>query len=233
MHTRVRRRLRTWGGVLVAIGGGVLAGSLVAGLIADAGHARAQEELRLERPDGPGRSGRPLPAQTVAEDPVVRPPDHVASSRAPAAGEVFGSLWFERDGQRILHARALVVLHGVDESVLARGPGRYPGSARAGAPGNLAIAGHRTTHGGPFDGLSDLRDGDTIHVRDADGVEWVHQYRETRIVDPTEVWVVGADPLGTGRPTLTLTTCHPRHSARQRLVVFGDLDGPVGAPSGD
>jgi sortase (surface protein transpeptidase) len=31
------------------------------------------------------------------------------------------------------------------------------------------------------------------------------------------------NPDGKLKPTITLTTCHPRYSARQRLVVFGDL----------
>jgi len=36
--------------------------------------------------------------------------------------------------------------------------------------------------------------------------------------------VLGADPRGTGRPTLTLTTCHPRFSNAQRLIVFAELE---------
>jgi sortase A len=52
-----------------------------------------------------------------------------------------------------------------------------------------------------------------------------HVYRvvEQQIVRPNELWVTASDPLGTGRPTLTLTTCHPRFSNRQRLVVFAEL----------
>jgi sortase (surface protein transpeptidase) len=30
-------------------------------------------------------------------------------------------------------------------------------------------------------------------------------------------------PDGKPKATITLTTCHPRYSARQRLIVFGDL----------
>jgi sortase A len=46
---------------------------------------------------------------------------------------------------------------------------------------------------------------------------------EQRVVSPYEGSVLGPDPLGTGRPTLTLTTCHPRFSNAQRLVVFAEL----------
>jgi sortase A len=31
------------------------------------------------------------------------------------------------------------------------------------------------------------------------------------------------DPLGSGAPTITLTTCHPRFSAAQRLIAWGEL----------
>jgi sortase (surface protein transpeptidase) len=32
---------------------------------------------------------------------------------------------------------------------------------------------------------------------------------------------------GTPKATITLTTCHPRYSARQRLIVFGDLTSSI------
>lgn len=45
------------------------------------------------------------------------------------------------------------------------------------------------------------------------------------IVAPTEVSIV-ADK---GRDMLTLTTCHPKGSAAQRLVVTATLQGPASA----
>jgi len=49
-------------------------------------------------------------------------------------------------------------------------------------------------------------------------------YRVTgsEIVDPTAVEVVAT--LDATRATLTLVTCHPKYSTRQRLVVSADLD---------
>ena len=35
--------------------------------------------------------------------------------------------------------------------------------------------------------------------------------------------MLGQDPIGTGAPVLTLTTCHPRWSNRERLIVFAEL----------
>jgi sortase A len=145
-------------------------------------------------------------------------------------GEAYAALWFERDGERIVNDNILYVLEGVSLEVLKSGPGHYPESDLPGGAGNFAIAGHRTTYGAPFWSLDELRVGDTIHVVDRQGREWVYAYREQQIVDPTAMWVVGDDPLGTGAPTITLTTCHPRGSARQRLIAWGEL---IGDPSDD
>jgi sortase (surface protein transpeptidase) len=47
--------------------------------------------------------------------------------------------------------------------------------------------------------------------------------RESTIVRPTELWVIQERPGA----WLTLTTCHPKFSSRQRLIVFAELiDGP-------
>ena len=44
-----------------------------------------------------------------------------------------------------------------------------------------------------------------------------------KIVKPTDVWVT--EPRDGA--WLTLTTCHPKFSSRQRLIVFAELvDGP-------
>lgn len=142
--------------------------------------------------------------------------------------DVFAALWFERDGERVVNDDTLYVVEGVTLDLLRSGPGHYPDSAAPGEDGNLGIAGHRTTYGSPFWGLDELVDGDTIHVVDRDGTEWVYAYREQRIVQPTDTWVVDdADPLELGAPTITLTTCHPRFSAAQRLVAWGELIGPA------
>jgi sortase A len=149
------------------------------------------------------------------------------------AGEAYAVLWFERDGDRVVHDDTLIVVEGVTLDHLRMGPGHYPDSAAPGSDGNLAIAGHRTTYGAPFWSLNELEDGDTIHVLDRAGREWVYAYREQRIVAPTDTWVVGPDPLQTGTPTITLTTCHPRGSAAQRLIAWGELVGDPLDPADD
>ena len=114
------------------------------------------------------------------------------------------------------------VVAGVSRSNLKNGAGHMPGTALPGQPGNAVISGHRTTYGAPFHELDELRPGERIEVETALGVH-VYAVRETVIVRPTEIWVT--QPRDGA--WLTLTTCHPRFSARQRLVVFAELvDGP-------
>ena len=147
-----------------------------------------------------------------------------SNEAAVAPGDAYAMLWFERDGTPIVTDDPLYVVSGVSLDDLRAGPGHYPDSAAPGDEGNLGIAGHRTTYGAPFWSLDELREGDTIHVVDRDGQEWVYAYVEQRVVTPTDTWVVDEpDPLALGAPTVTLTTCHPRFSAAQRLIAWGEL----------
>lgn len=114
------------------------------------------------------------------------------------------------------------IVEGVARSQLKTGTGHYPGTPLPGQPGNAAIAGHRTTYGAPFHDFEVLEPGDVIEVETALGVS-VYEVRETVIVKPTEIWVTQERPGA----WLTLTTCHPKLSSRQRLVVFAEMvSGP-------
>lgn len=164
-------------------------------------------------------------AEVADAEPTPQP---VAMPEDVEPGEPVAALWFERDGERIVNDDVLYVVSGVTMADLRHGPGHYPDSPAPGADGNVGIAGHRSTYGSPFWSLDELTDGDTIHVRDREGTEWVYAYREQQVVAPTDTWVIDeTDPLELDAPTLTLTTCHPRTSNRQRLVAWGELLGPA------
>lgn len=114
------------------------------------------------------------------------------------------------------------VVEGVELRDLKNGAGHMPNTPLPGQPGNAVISGHRTTYGAPFHDFEELNPGDVIEVDTALGT---HRYevRETIIVRPSEMWVT--EPREGS--WLTLTTCHPKFSARQRLIVFAELvDGP-------
>ncbi|MDH2425676.1 class E sortase [Sphaerisporangium sp. TRM90804] len=118
------------------------------------------------------------------------------------------------------------VLEGVTPDDLRKGPGHYPGTAMPGRVGNFVVSGHRTTYAAPFKRLGELRLGDAI-ILDARDARYTYRVSETRIVDPSAIEVIAPVPGRPGRrPTeamITLTTCHPEYSDRQRMVVFGEL----------
>ena len=109
-----------------------------------------------------------------------------------------------------------------DRQTLKSGPGHMESTALPGQPGNSVLSGHRTTHGRPFFDFDLLEIGDSIEVETAVGVH-VYRIREMRIVQPTDVWVTDDRPGG----WMTLTTCNPKFSARERLVVWAEMvSGP-------
>lgn len=111
-----------------------------------------------------------------------------------------------------------VVYAGIDRETLQLGPGHFPGTPLPGQPGNAVLSGHRTTYGRPFFDLDLLEPGDTIDVETAVGIH-TYTVRESLVVTPFDVWVT--EPKEGA--WLTLTTCHPKFSARERLVVFAEL----------
>ena len=117
-----------------------------------------------------------------------------------------------------------VVVEGVGREELRKGPGHVPSTVLPGQDGTFGVSGHRTTYGAPFYRLNELTKGDTITVVSREAI-YTYTVTRTAIVRPTDVQVLDnvKGPDGKPKATITLTTCHPRYSARQRLIVFGDL----------
>ncbi|MBO3746019.1 class E sortase [Streptosporangiaceae bacterium NEAU-GS5] len=118
------------------------------------------------------------------------------------------------------------IVEGVDADSLRRGPGHYPGTAQPGEIGNFVISGHRTTYAAPFNRIDELRTGDDIIV-DTREKRYVYEVTQKKVVDPQQLDVIDAVPERPGvfphKAVITLTTCHPEYSARERLVVYGAL----------
>ena len=108
-----------------------------------------------------------------------------------------------------------VIVQGTDADSLQKGPGHYPDQPMPGAPGTVAIAGHRTTYGAPFRTVDKLRAGDEIELA-MPYARVRYEVEKTQIVLPSATWVTG--PAGYDR--LVLTACHPLYSAEKRIVVF-------------
>ena len=116
-----------------------------------------------------------------------------------------------------------VVVEGIGTEQLKKGPGHYTWTAYPwDDTGRVGIAGHRTTYGAPFWSLNGLRAGDRIVLATEYGI---FNYRVTRTVvtPPSGILPSGGYILDqTKTPTLVLTTCNPRFSASERLVVIAD-----------
>ena len=110
------------------------------------------------------------------------------------------------------------VVQGVSRGDLKNGVGHMPSTPLPGQPGNAVLPGHRTTYGAPFHELDELEIGDIIEVETAIGIN-IYEVRESIIVRPTEIWVTNPRPGS----WITLSTCNPKFSSRERLIIFAEL----------
>lgn len=116
----------------------------------------------------------------------------------------------------------VLVVEGTTPAALRAGAGHYQGTPLPGEKGNVGIAGHRTTYGRPLNRLDELSEGDVVMLRTPFAVYTYTAvapfagHANPWIVKPTETSVVAQDAT---RNELTLTTCHPKGSAKQRLVM--------------
>ena len=120
----------------------------------------------------------------------------------------------------------ILVVEGTTPAALRAGAGHYETSPLPGEPGNVAIAGHRTTYGRPFNRMDELSEGSVVELETPFAV---HTYKAVGdfgghgnpwVVPPTDFSVVSQEGVGS---VLTLTTCHPKGSAKQRLIMRFEL----------
>jgi sortase A len=208
----VRRALAGLAAALVAFG----VGMLVYPITTDISTSRVQARLRREF------------AAQVTEDRGSQP-----SSGPPPAGPAAAT----GVGQAVALLRIpkldldTVMVEGIDPATLRKGPGHYPGSSQPCARGNMAIAGHRTTYGRPFNRIDELAAGDAITLvtpRQTCTYEVVSGASPRPAPHPgSAAWVTAPDDWSAVAPRwgsyLTLTTCHPKGSATERLVVRARL----------
>ncbi len=165
------------------------------------------------------------------EDPTVQPPTPTPTgsgtsttgmASTPTVGEATAIIRIPRFGADW----AKPVYEGTDRDVLDRGVGHYASTAQPGQVGNYALAGHRVTYGRPFNRIAELRVGDEIDIQTAAG-HVVYVVQQSLVVTPDRSDVIAAVPGHPGdAPTqawLTMTSCHPQYSARERYVVHALL----------
>lgn len=129
-----------------------------------------------------------------------------------------------------------VVVNGVGLEELKSGPGHYPGTALPGEVGNVVLSGHRTTYGAPFERFDELTPGMAVVLETRD-TWFTYRVTGSQIVSPTAIEVTYPVPGEAGatptRRLLTMTTCHPKYSARERLIVSGELESSLPKSEGD
>ena len=211
--------------------------------------ARAQNSLENEFEDLASQIDGPVVASTTSSTvptttstiPTTRPPGTrppttrrptttVAPTVAPTTaapvppieiGDALGFIEIPRIDLKFY------LVAGVGTEELKKGVGHYTETPMPGQLGNSAFAGHRTTYGHPFFNIDQVQPGDEIIVTTLDG-RFVYRMTGQQIVSPNDYQVVTTtDPTVA---TLTLTSCHPRYSANERIVVTASLDTSVSAP---
>ncbi|MEZ5322154.1 MAG: sortase [Microthrixaceae bacterium] len=189
----------------------------------------------ITRSLGVGISATPteegLAKRLAAVNPKTAPP-----LVAPAEGQPVGIIEIPKIGVR----KAFV--QGVAKADLRKGPGHYVGTPFPGNPGNAGIAGHRTTYGAPFNRIDELVPGDRVYTYTSQGrfvYEVMPSPPERRAGPENKNWGQGwfavpprdvsvLDQMGDNR--LTLTACHPKYSARLRIIVQAELVAEPAAP---
>ncbi len=186
----------------------------------EVGRTNRPETIVLATPeDNPVIEGGSGPAtEDLPATPVASVPDELK----PKAGDAMGVIRIPRLGVD------KVMIAGIRRDDLRQGPGHYPSTPLPGQAGNAGIAGHRTTYGAPFGDIDLLVPGDQIVAETFQGTFYYEVLPQTSadgavsghaIVSPYEVQVL--DDYGDNR--ITLTACHPKYSARQRIIVQAKL----------
>ena len=167
-----------------------------------------------------------------------------AAEAAPPEGDPVGKVEINKIGL------SAIITEGVSDGDLHNGPGHYPATPLPGQQGNAAIAGHRTTYGAPFANIDELAPTDPITVTTVQGVftykvmtcgDWVTARAADPANKPLPANVHCDDPNSghiivspnavqvldqvAGKNFLTLTACHPKYSASERIIVFAKLEG--------
>lgn len=228
-----RRIVRFVGWTLITIGAVLLLYLVWLLWLTGVETSRVQEDLLEEFPgfsEGAAGGDDLFADPSAGDDPTMEGADDGA---ATASGGV-AVIEFERPGTDVepVNSEPLVVVSGTDPASLRRGPGTYTDTADPGQQGNFVVVGHRTTYGAPFYDIDDILPGDLVHVTDPSGQRFTYRILEgdeavspgVRLIRPDDLWVLNRDPLQRGEGTyITLISCHPRFSAAQRIVAFGEL----------
>jgi sortase A len=221
--------------ILITIGALVLVfyvwyvwlGDIVTGAKQDSAAAALSEEWEKEKaalPEFDRDLGSSEGALRPRKPPVV----------SGAMGQAFATLIVPRFGKNYERT----VAESVDVKKVLNDPstgvGHYSSTARLGEVGNFALAGHRTTFGAPFGEVDRLRVGDRLYLETKEG--WfVYRFRNIEYVNPSQSDVLNDMPRETVEAKdriLTMTSCHPKLSAAERIIAYSIYESFVPRKNG-
>jgi LPXTG-site transpeptidase (sortase) family protein len=220
-----------WGGVLLLLVGGFLVypyvSSRLAGVpttpTADSSlKALTTAATATEVPVTNTPTASPVP--TLVHVPTFTP----TATALPAIPDRIVISVIDLDAPIVPVAKTMVEVYGQDQPTWSlpemRAAGWHETSAPLGVPGNTVLNGHNTSHGEVFRDLYTLKEGDEIVIY-AGKVTYTYAVTDTLILpeagQPIEVRIENARYIQpTSDERLTLVTCHPYGSLRNRLIVI-------------
>ena len=170
----------------------------------------------------------PSPAVQVQlptfEDPFIAPGEDISATPVPTPSSATSTK------PTVVQDRLVIagvninmpVFLGDTEKTLNKGGWMFPNTSRPELGGNSVIFGHRYMYRPPksntFWNLDKVKVGDMM-VLTWKGKEYKYKVFETKIVEPTDLSVIKRTPDA----QLTVITCTPLFTTKQRLVVIGKL----------
>lgn len=112
------------------------------------------------------------------------------------------------------------IFEGTSSSTLNKGVWRRPKTSTPDKGGNTVLVAHRFVYTGeaPFYHLDKVKKDDTFAVF-WDGKEYNYKVKEIKVVNPNAIEI----EYNTSESIMTLYTCTPMWTAKQRLVVIANL----------
>lgn len=151
--------------------------------------------------------------------------DGTSTGAGTKRGDSFAIVYIPRLGKNYNKP----IVEGTSLKSLAAGVGHYTYAPYTGPGqvGNFGLAGHRNGHGEPFRHLNRLRVGDYVVV-ETQNTWYTYQIRKgPYITKPSNGAVLSTAPpqlgLPPGEKLITLTTCDPEFTSKNRMVFWGVL----------
>lgn len=151
--------------------------------------------------------------------------DGTVTKSGTQRGKTFAIVYIPRLGKNFNRP----IIEGTSLKSLAKGVGHYTYAPYTGPGdvGNFGLAGHRNGHGEPFRHLNKLRPGDFVVVETQDSWFTYQIVKGPFITKPSNGEVLGTAPpqlgLPDGQRLITLTTCDPEFTSKNRMVYWGTL----------